>query len=246
MSRSCIHVDYHQTTRIFVLSSNLLESNQFQVGRCRQILVPISILELLTILSVAADRKSSIATVCIHKFDQARNICYNMMYLSIFALSSFLSFANTVVHVSGSYYSGHDSEEGSAACAAHSPCAHLAGECCPNADGTRLACCDEPAIDYCSAYTGCLTAGLEGDCCPTLDDTELDCCDSPLTSVRACSRYHSCVGLAGDCCPSPDGTYLDCCKEGLVARCSAHPRCESLAGDCCPTMDGVFLACCLE
>eukprot|EP00522_Entomoneis_paludosa_P010607 CAMPEP_0172453486 /NCGR_PEP_ID=MMETSP1065-20121228/10779_1 /TAXON_ID=265537 /ORGANISM="Amphiprora paludosa, Strain CCMP125" /LENGTH=233 /DNA_ID=CAMNT_0013205669 /DNA_START=121 /DNA_END=822 /DNA_ORIENTATION=+ len=161
------------------------------------------------------------------------------------------------------------SEYPGAMCSAFEECAHLAGDCCPTADGTYLGCCK---MGTCEREPACRELGLEGDCCPTLDGTDLDCCGktaaptpspttasptdppvppttaSPVTHPPKCMDNPVCggLGLVGECCPTQDGVFLDCCDP--APQCAHNPACNALglAGDCCPTIDGVFLACCAE
>lgn len=62
------------------------------------------------------------------------------------------------------------------------------GDCCPNADGVSLGCCNGfPEVQQvvevaagteCSAFAGCVRLGLKtGACCPTGSGARLGCCD---------------------------------------------------------------------
>jgi len=157
-------------------------------------------------------------------------------------------------------------------CSAYESCAHLAGDCCPDATGTRLACCDLPG-PACSLNPGCAMLGHTGACCPTIDNDFLYCCSEtplappttpettpplpaeedpcstpplPAEEDPSCSAHESCVHLAGDCCPDAMGMRLACCDHPGRA-CSLNPACVALnlAGNCCPSNDNIFLQCCV-
>lgn len=76
-------------------------------------------------------------------------------------------------------------------CSAYPACVAVkidTGDCCPNADGVSLGCCngfpevqevvEVAAGTECSAFAGCVRLGLEtGACCPTASGARLGCCD---------------------------------------------------------------------
>lgn len=139
-------------------------------------------------------------------------------------------------------------------CSNYPQCQGLQGDCCPDAEGLMLDCCEAK----CSQHAQC--RGLGGFCCPTTDGTMLDCCTAArylkedplpifdvkedplpiLEDIKSCSAHEKCQGLEGDCCPNAGGAMLDCC----AAKCSQHPKCQGLEGYCCPTADGTLLGCC--
>eukprot|EP00933_Yihiella_yeosuensis_P071483 TRINITY_DN79691_c0_g1_i1.p1 TRINITY_DN79691_c0_g1~~TRINITY_DN79691_c0_g1_i1.p1 ORF type:complete len:332 (+),score=67.44 TRINITY_DN79691_c0_g1_i1:113-1108(+) len=77
-------------------------------------------------------------------------------------------------------------------CSAYPACVSVSiteGDCCPNAEGVSLGCCNgfPPPVQVvtiaagteCTAFPGCLAANLtEGGCCPTPTGVRLGCCDA--------------------------------------------------------------------
>ena len=135
----------------------------------------------------------------------------------------------------------------SATCSAFPACSHLAGDCCPTTDGTRLSCCDETKSPSIAPSTP--------------PPSEMD--------SSLCMDHSACAHLAGDCCPTPDGVMLSCCSSSVppsssitaspstakptvppsstsdeTTLCSSHAQCAHLEGQCCPTTQNVFLSCC--
>lgn len=76
-------------------------------------------------------------------------------------------------------------------CSAYPACVAVniaTGDCCPNAEGVSLGCCngfpevqnvvEVAAGTECSAFAGCVRLGLKtGACCPTASGARLGCCD---------------------------------------------------------------------
>jgi len=137
-------------------------------------------------------------------------------------------------------------------CKAHPKCKGLEGDCCPDALGSVLACCETE----CTQHPQCKADGLEGFCCPTAGGVTLACCSKVeeveeehkasqyevAFAAQSCKAHPKCKGLDGDCCPNAQGAEMDCCE----AKCTEHPKCKaaSLEGSCCPTAAGVMLGCC--
>merc|ERR1719336_2520121 len=138
--------------------------------------------------------------------------------------------------------SSHDAKS----CAAHPQCGGMPGDCCPNAQGVMLECCNA----QCNRYPACLKQGIEGYCCPNQAGVELACCDEHehmpgvAEDPKSCAAHAQCGGRPGDCCPNAQGIMLECCN----AQCTRYPACqkEGIEGFCCPNMAGVRLACCDE